>query len=102
MAMFDYEKRNGIQIGNVGDICNECTKKMDRDDRSKQKTLEYQEVFKYHIGNRQICLCMNCFESMLGNYALLDPTAIVEEEVVEEKPKKKSSNKKQENKEEDK
>ena len=92
MALFNSrERKNGIQIGTVGDECLECKKKHRGDEEYKPESLDYQKVYKFWVNNQSHCMCLNCFKESLGEYLLLDPAEL------EDKPKaKKSNNKKKE------
>ncbi len=103
MAIFDYERKNGIQKGTVGDECMECRRNRQFGEDYEPERLDYKDVYKLWINNIPHCLCMDCFKKTLGQYMLVDPEEIVEEE----KPKgaqaaiKKATSKKKE-KEDDK
>ena len=92
MALFNSgERKNGIQIGTVGDECIECKKKHRGDEEYEPESLDYQQVYKFWVNNQSHCICLNCFKESLGEYLLLDPAEL------EDKPKaKKSNNKKKE------
>ena len=92
MALFNSgERKNGIQIGTVGDECLECKKKHRGDEEYEPESLDYQQVYKFWVNNQSHCICLNCFKESLGEYLLLDPAEL------EDKPKaKKSNNKKKE------
>ena len=92
MALFNSgERKNGIQIGTVGDECLECKKKHRGDEEYEPESLDYQQVYKFWVNNQSHCMCLNCFKESLGEYLLLDPAEL------EDKPKaKKSNNKKKE------
>ena len=92
MALFNSgERKNGIQIGTVGDECLECKKKHRGDEEYEPESLDYQQVYKFWVNNQSHCMCLNWFKESLGEYLLLDPAEL------EDKPKaKKSNNKKKE------
>ena len=92
MALFNSgERKNGIQIGTVGDECLECKKKHRGDEEYEPESLDYQQVYKFWVNNQSHCMCLNCFKESLGEFLLLDPTDL------EDKPKaKKPNNKKKE------
>lgn len=92
MALFNSgERKNGIQIGTVGDECLECKKKHRGDEEYEPESLDYQQVYKFWVNNQSHCMCLNCFKESLGEFLLLDPAEL------EDKPKaKKSNNKKKE------
>ena len=93
MALFNNgNRRNGIQIGTVGDECLECKKKHRGDEEYEPESLDYKNVYKFWVNNVSHCICMDCFKESLGEFLLLDPA-----ELEEEKPKaKKNNNKKKE------
>lgn len=125
MAIFDFERKDGIQMGTVGDECIYCKteriKAMRNDEEGTDEYyepvyLEYKPVYKFWINNIGHCLCMDCFKKTLGDYILVHPNdigsdivAVVDEEIKEDieikekqdKSKdKKSSSKKSNNKNE--
>ena len=108
MALFDQEKKDGIQLGTVGDECVHCRreglkKALLEEINYEPKSLDYQPVFKIHVNNMGHCLCMDCFKKLLGNYVLIDPNELeVAEEIIEEPKESKKSSKKSSNKKEDK
>ena len=91
MAIFDHERKNGIQLGTVGDRCMECDHKHRMNEEYEPERLDYKPVYKFWVNNLSHCICLNCFKESLGKYVLLDP-----EEVIEEKPKVKKQSKKKE------
>ena len=98
MALFNNgERKNGIQIGTVGDECIECKKKHRGEEDFEPESLDYKTVYKFWINNVSHCMCMNCFKESLGEFLLLDPAEL------EDKPKsKKQNNNNSKKKEEDK
>ena len=96
MALFNNgERKNGIQIGTVGDECIECKKKHRGEEDFEPESLDYKTVYKFWVNNASHCMCMNCFKESLGEFLLLDPAEL------EDKPKSKkqnSSKKKEEDK----
>lgn len=95
MALFNNgERKNGIQIGTVGDECLECKIKHKGEEDFEPESLDYKTVYKFWINNVSHCMCMNCFKESLGEFLLLDPAEL------EDKPKPKRQNNKK--KEEDK
>ena len=92
MALFNNgERKNGIQIGTVGDECLECKKKHRGDEEYEPESLDYKQVYKFWVNNQSHCLCLNCFKESLGEFLLLDPAEL------DDKPKaKKPANKKKE------
>lgn len=82
MALFDHERKNGIQLGTVGDQCMECKVKHKHEEDYEPPSLDYQYVYKFWINNLSHCMCMDCFKETLGKHILVDP-----DEIAEEKPK---------------
>jgi hypothetical protein len=93
MALFDNNRRNGIQMGTVGDECMECKRKHRDDEDYIPESLDYKDVYKFWINNLSHCICLNCFKESLGKYILMDPA-----ELESEKPKKNTNKKKEEDK----
>ena len=91
MAIFDHERKNGIQLGTVGDRCMECDRKHRMDEEYEPERLDYKPVYKFWVNNLSHCMCLDCFKESLGKYVLLDP-----DEIAEEKPKAKKQTKKKE------
>jgi hypothetical protein len=91
MAIFDHERKNGIQLGTVGDRCMECDHKHRMDEEYEPEKLDYKPVYKFWVNNLSHCMCLDCFKESLGKYVLLDP-----DEIAEEKPKAKKQTKKKE------
>ena len=91
MAIFNHERKNGIQLGTVGDRCMECDHKHRMDEEYEPEKLDYKPVYKFWVNNLSHCMCMNCFMESLGDYVLLTP-GLVEED----KPKNKKNTKKKE------
>lgn len=103
MALLDYEKKEGLQYGTVGDECYHCRRNRDPEGEYEPKSLDRQLVYKLKIYGNEYCLCEDCFKKTLGDFILLNPRdcekCIVDEEVkVEEKkaPTKKQASKKKE------
>ena len=97
MALFNNgERKNGIQIGTVGDECIECKKKHRGDEDFEPESLDYKIVYKFWVNNMSHCMCMNCFKESLGEFLLLDPAEL------EDKPRPKKQNNNNKKKEEDK
>ena len=104
MALLDYEKKEGLQYGTVGDECYHCRRNRDPEGEYEPKSLDRQLVYKLKIYGNEYCLCEDCFKKTLGDFILLNPRDcekfIVDEEVkVEEKKastKKQASKKKEE------
>jgi hypothetical protein len=44
MAIFEHERKNGIQLGTVGDKCMECAKKHRADEVYVPESLDYKPV----------------------------------------------------------
>ena len=106
MALLDFEKKDGLQYGTVGDECYYCRRNRNPEDEYEPKSLDRQLVYKIKIYGNEYCLCEDCFKKTLGDFILLNPKdcekCIVNEEVkvedeVEEKkvPTKKNSKKKE-------
>ena len=68
MALFDNNRRNGIQMGTVGDECIECKRKHREDEDYIPESLDYKDVYKFWINNLSHCICLNCFKESLGKY----------------------------------
>ena len=95
MALFNSgERKNGIQIGTVGDECLECKKKHRGDEEYEPESLDYQQVYKFWVNNQSHCMCLNCFKESLGEFLLLDPTDLEDKH----KAKKPNNKKKEEDK----
>lgn len=106
MALLDFEKKEGLQYGTVGDECYHCRRNRNPEEVYEPKSLDRQLVYKIKIYGNEYCLCEECFKKTLGDFILLDPRdcekCIVDEEViVEEKkaPAKKQTSKKKEEEE---
>ena len=103
MALLDYEKKEGLQYGTVGDECYHCRRNRNPEDVYEPASLDRQLVYKLKIYGNEYCLCEDCFKKTLGDFILLDPNMQIEEpeQKVEEKksPAKKQSNKKKEGEE---
>lgn len=94
MALFDNDNRkNGIQMGTIGDECMECKRKHRGDENYEPESLDYKNVYKFWVNNLSHCMCMNCFIESLGDYVLLEPGLLEEDKP---KPKKNNNNKKKE------
>ena len=105
MAIFNHERKNGIQLGTVSDECMECKKKHRGEEDYEPESLDYKPVYKVWINNISHCMCLDCFKKTLGeDYILLATTipenAKMEPDVEDEKPK--ANNKKSKKKEDDK
>ena len=95
MALFNSgERKNGIQIGTVGDECLECKIKHKGEEDYEPESLDYKTVYKFWINNVSHCICMNCFKESLGEFLLLDPAELEDKP----KPKKQNNKKKEEDK----
>ena len=109
MAIFNFEKKDGLQRGTVGDECMHCRRNRDIENY-EPKYLDGETVYKLRINGNDYCLCMDCFMKTLGDdYVLLAPGLLEEDVKVEEKDnggnaknvkaeKKESTAKKQSNK----
>ena len=93
MAIFEHERKNGIQIGTVGDECMQCKVKHKGDEEYEPESLDYKPVYKLWVNNIPRCLCLECFKESLGEYMLVNPS-----ELEEEKPKARKSKKKEDDK----
>ena len=93
MAIFEHERKNGIQIGTVGDECMQCKVKHKGNEEYEPESLDYKPVYKLWVNNIPRCLCLECFKESLGKYMLVDPS-----ELEEEKPKAKKTKKKEDDK----
>lgn len=101
MAIFNFEKKDGIQRGTVGDECMHCRRNRDIENY-EPKYLDDETVYKLRINGNDYCLCMDCFMKTLGDDYVLLASGLLEEDVkAEEKkaPAKKQSNKKKEEEE---
>ena len=106
MALLDYEKKEGLQYGTIGDECYHCRRNRNPEEVYEPASLDRQLVYKLKIYGNEYCLCEECFKKTLGNFILIEPSMlektenIIDEEVkTEEKKqpaKKQSSNKKKE------
>ena len=86
MALLDYEKREGLQYGTVGDECYHCRRNRNPEEVYEPKSLDRQLVYKIKIYGNEYCLCEECFKKTLGNFVLLDPATLEKaEDVIEEK-----------------
>lgn len=106
MALLDFEKKEGLQYGTVGDECYHCRRNRNPEEVYEPKSLDRQLVYKIKIYGNEYCLCEECFKKTLGDFILLDPRdcekcIVDEEEKVEEKkaPAKKQTSKKKEEEE---
>ena len=101
MAILNFEKKDGLQRGTVGDECMHCRRNRDIENY-EPKYLDGETVYKLRINGNDYCLCMDCFMKTLGDdYVLLAPGLLEEDVKAEEKkaPAKKQSNKKKEGEE---
>lgn len=97
MALLDYEKKEGLQYGTIGDECYHCRRNRNPEDVYEPKSLDRQLVYKLKIYGNEYCLCEDCFKKTLGDFILLDPNIQIEEKSEEKKaPAKKQASKKQE------
>lgn len=95
MAIFEHERKNGIQLGTVGDECMQCRVNHKDDENYEPESLDYKQVYKLWINNIPRCLCLDCFKKTLDQYILLDPNDLKDDEE-KSKSNKKTSNKKKE------
>lgn len=114
MALFEFNRRDGIQFGGPQDLCYKCEAKRkasDIDSDIPYGKLEYQEVFKFTMNSIEYCMCMEHFKEMCETekYTLVDktqytvvPNAIFDNEEEQEEPKEQVSEPVQEPTEEDK
>ena len=79
MAMLNWEKKDGIQIGAYGDECIQCRRNRNPEDVYEPKSLEREFVYKMKIYGNEYCLCKECFLKTLGDYILLEPAMINED-----------------------
>lgn len=97
MALLDYEKKEGLQYGTIGDECYHCRRNRNPEEVYEPASLDRQLVYKLKIYGNEYCLCEECFKKTLGNFILLDPSMQIEEKVEEKKASaKKQTAKKQE------
>ena len=80
MALLDFEKKEGLQYGTVGDECYHCRRNRNPEGEYEPKSLDRQLVYKLKIYGNEYCLCEDCFKKTLGNFILLDPNVQLEEE----------------------
>ena len=73
MALLDYEKKEGLQYGTIGDECYHCRRNRDPEEVYEPASLDRQLVYKLKIYGNEYCLCKNCFIKTLGDYILLEP-----------------------------
>ena len=107
MALLDYEKKEGLQYGTIGDECYHCRRNRNPEEVYEPASLDRQLVYKLKIYGNEYCLCEECFKKTLGTFILLDPSMHIEEKVEEDNggnaknakaEKKESAAKKQSNK----
>ena len=105
MALLDFEKKEGLQYGTVGDECYHCRRNRNPEEVYEPKSLDRQLVYKLKIYGNEYCLCEECFKKTLGNFMLLDPNMNIEETIEEpvevEEPEKKTPQKKSNKKKEE-
>jgi hypothetical protein len=92
MAIFNHERKNGIQLGTVGDRCMECDHKHRYDEEYEPEKLDYKPVYKFWVNNLSHCICLDCFKESLGEDYIL----VSAKQELEEKPKAKKQAKKKE------
>ena len=78
MAIFNYEKKDGLQRGTVGDECMHCRRNRDIENY-EPKYLDGEMVYKLRINGNDYCLCMDCFQKSLGDNILVTPDLLEEE-----------------------
>lgn len=112
MALLDYEKKEGLQYGTIGDECYHCRRNRNPEEVYEPASLDRQLVYKIKIYGNEYCLCEECFKKTLGKFILVDPSTLEKTENVEEEnvnggdaknikaEKKESAAKKQSNKKE--
>ena len=100
MALLDFEKKEGLQYGTVGDECYHCRRNRNPEEVYEPASLDRQLVYKLKIYGNEYCLCEDCFKKTLGSFILIDPNMQIEEDKKESKPVKKQATKKEEVKEE--
>ena len=109
MALLDFEKKEGLQYGTVGDECYHCRRNRNPEEVYEPKSLDRQLVYKLKIYGNEYCLCEECFKKTLGDFMLLDPNMNIEETIEEtieepvevEEPEKKTLQKKSNKKKEE-
>ena len=69
MALLDFEKKEGLQYGTVGDECYHCRRNRNPEEVYEPKSLDRQLVYKLKIYGNEYCLCEECFED---KYALCE------------------------------
>lgn len=79
MALYEFKKEHGIQKGKELDKCFMCEKHA----YSKKENLSYgllnnKDVFVLHLHGNRVCICMDCFKTMLGEYELINPTEAID------------------------
>ena len=100
MALLDFEKKEGLQYGKVGDECYHCRRNRNPEEVYEPASLDRQLVYKLKIYGNEYCLCEDCFKKTLGSFILIDPNMQIEEDKKESKSAKKQAAKKEEVKEE--
>lgn len=81
MAIFNKPVEDGIQLGKKLDVCMVCSKLNGY--KGKPGELEYKEVFKLHLNGIEYVLCMDHFQDILGDYALVHKDSLKDEDVIE-------------------
>ena len=100
MALLDFEKKEGLQYGTVGDECYHCRRNRNPEEVYEPASLDRQLVYKLKIYGNEYCLCEDCFKKTLGSFILIDPNMQIVEDKKESKSAKKQAAKKEEVKEE--
>lgn len=101
MALLDFEKKEGLQYGTIGDECYHCRRNRNPEEVYEPASLDRQLVYKLKIYGNEYCLCEECFKKTLGDFILLDPNMSIEEPIAEQEPEKKAPAKKSAKKKEE-
>ena len=84
MALLDYEKKEGLQYGTIGDECYHCRRNRNPEEVYEPASLDRQLVYKIKIYGNEYCLCEECFKKTLGKFILVDPSTLEKTENVKE------------------
>ena len=84
MALLDYEKKEGLQYGTIGDECYHCRRNRNPEEVYEPASLDRQLVYKFKIYGNEYCLCEDCFKKTLGEFILVDPSTLEKTESVKE------------------
>lgn len=101
MALLDFEKKEGLQYGTIGDECYHCRRNRNPEEVYEPTSLDRQLVYKLKIYGNEYCLCEECFKKTLGDFILLNPNMSIEEPIAEQEPEKKAPAKKSTKKKEE-